>query len=83
MLYKLIKHRRPNIDKIYLYVKDPFELTYQLIINGRKKKYLQIIDNVYGSLENYNPIKKSKVLIVFDVMIADMETDKKIKSHSH
>ena len=37
MRYKLIKHRRPNIDKIYLYVKDPFELTYHLLINGRKK----------------------------------------------
>ena len=65
MRYKLIKHRRPNIDKIYLYVKDPFELTYHLLINGRKKvgikkkkhskafiEYLQIIDNVFGSLED-------------------------------
>ena len=34
----LIKDRRPDIDKIYLYVKDPFESKYQLmLINGREK----------------------------------------------
>ena len=25
VLLNLIKHRRPDIDKIYLYVKDPYE----------------------------------------------------------
>ena len=30
----LIKHQRTVIDKIYLYVKDPFASEYQLIING-------------------------------------------------
>ena len=34
---KLIKHWWPDIDKIYLYVKDPFESKYQLLINGREK----------------------------------------------
>ena len=33
----LIYHQRPNIDKIHLYVKDPFKSTYQLLIKGRKK----------------------------------------------
>ena len=33
MLLNLIKHQRPDIDKIYLYVKDPFESKYQLLIN--------------------------------------------------
>ena len=28
------KHKRTDIDKIYLYVKDSFESEYQLIING-------------------------------------------------
>ena len=32
MLLNLIKHQRPNIDKIYLYVKDPLESKYQLLI---------------------------------------------------
>ena len=33
----LIKYQRPNIDEIYLYVKDPFKSNYQLLINGREK----------------------------------------------
>ena len=37
VLLNLIKHQRPDIDKIYLYVKDPFESKYQLLINGREK----------------------------------------------
>ena len=37
VLLNLIKNRRPNIDKIYLYVKDPFESKYQLLIIGRGK----------------------------------------------
>ena len=37
VLLNLIKHQQPDIDKIYLYVKDPFESKYQLLINGRVK----------------------------------------------
>ena len=37
MLQNLIKHQRPDIDKIYLYVKDSSESKYQLLINERKK----------------------------------------------
>ena len=37
MLFNLIKNQRPDIDKIYLYVKNPFESKYQLLINGRQK----------------------------------------------
>ena len=37
VLLNLIKHQRPDIDKIYLYVKDPFESTYQLLIMEEKK----------------------------------------------
>ena len=29
-------------------------------------------------LEDYNPIRKRRVLIVFDYMIADMESNKKL-----
>ena len=69
----------------------PFELKYQLLINGREKvgienlknpkaviDYSQTIDNVYENLEDYNPIKKRRLLIVFDDMIADMESNKKL-----
>ena len=91
MLLNLIKNQQPDIDKIYLYVKDPFESKYQLLINGREKvgikklknlktfiDYSQTIDNVYEKLEDYNPTKKRIVLIVFDNIMADMESNKKL-----
>ena len=37
VLLNLIKHQRPDIDHIYLYVKDPFESKYQLLIHEREK----------------------------------------------
>ena len=37
VLLNLIKHQRPDIDKIYSYVKDPLESKYQLLINGREQ----------------------------------------------
>ena len=96
VLLNLIKYQRPDIDKIYLYVKDPSESKYQLIINGKEKvgienlknpkafiDYSQTIDSVYENLEDYNPRKKKSVLIVFDDMIADMKSNKKIKSFSY
>ena len=89
----LIKHHRPDIYKIFLYVKDPFESKYQLLTNGREnvgtKKlknpkafidHSETIDDVYENLENYIPTKKRRVLMVFDDIIADMESKRKIKS---
>ena len=91
MLLNLIKNQQPDIDKIYLYVKDPFESKYQLLINRREKvgikklknlktfiDYSQTIDNVYEKLEDYNPTKKRIVLIVFDDIMTDMESNKKL-----
>ena len=63
VLLSLIKHQRPDTDKIYLYVKDPFEVKYQLPINGRvgignlkKPKwfidYSQTIGDVYETLKS-------------------------------
>ena len=37
VLLNLIKNQRPDIDKIYLYVEDPFKSKYQLLINGRQE----------------------------------------------
>ena len=45
VLLNLIKHQRPDIDKIYLYIKDPFESKYQLLINGREKGGTEILKN--------------------------------------
>ena len=36
-LWNLIKHQRPDIDKIYLYVSDTFETKHKLFIKGREK----------------------------------------------
>ena len=40
--------------------------------------YSQAIYDVYENLEDHNPMKITKVLIVFDDTIADMEANKKI-----
>ena len=58
-----------------------------MLINGREKveieklknskafiDYSQTIDGVYENLEDYNPTKKRRVLVVFYDMIADMES---------
>ena len=76
---------------MHLYVKDPFESKYRLLINRREKvgikelknpkafiDYSQTVDNVYENLEDYNPTKKRIVLIVFNDMITDMEANKKL-----
>ena len=61
-----------------------------MLINGRKnvgiensnlKKFIDyspVTDDVYEDLEDYNPTKKRRVLIVFHDMIADMESNKKL-----
>ena len=83
-----------DIDKIYLYAKDPYEKKYQYLINKRKKvglnhlcfyaltkafmEYSDDMQDVYKNIEDYNPIKKRKILIVFDDMIADMINNYKL-----
>ena len=84
-------NNQPNIDKIYLYAKDPYKAKYQYLINKREKvglnhfndhkafiEYSNDMQDVYKNIEDYNPIKKRKVLIVFDDMIADMINNKKL-----
>ena len=80
-----------DTGKIYLFVKDPFESKYQILINQREKvaiknlknskvfiDYSQTMDDVYENLEDFNPTKKRKVLIVFDDMIVVVEAKKKL-----
>ena len=77
VLLNVIKHQRPDIDKIYSNVKGPFKSKYQLLINGTEKveiktlknpkefiDYSQRIDEVCENLEGCNPTKKRRVLIV-------------------
>ena len=82
-------NNQPDTDKIYLYAKDPFEAKYKYLINKREKvglnhynhrkafiEYSNDMDDVYKEIEEYNPGKKRKILIVFDDMIADMINNK-------
>ena len=84
-------NNQPDIDKIYLYAKDPYEKKYQYLINKREKvglnhfndpkafmEYLNDMQAVYKNIEDYNPIKKRKILIVFDDMIADVISNNKL-----
>ena len=41
----LIKHQQPDIDKIYLSVKDWLEWKYQSLYNGREKLETEILKN--------------------------------------
>ena len=38
------------------------------------------MDDVYVNIDNYNPSRKRKILIVFDDMIGDIMTNKKFQS---
>ena len=42
-------------------------------------EYSNDMKDVYKNIENYNPGKKRKILIVFDDMIADMINNKKLE----
>ena len=83
-------NNQPDIDKIYLYAKDPYEAKYQYLINKREKvgldhfddpkafmEYPNDMQDVYKNIEDYNPGKKRK-LTIFDDMIADMINNKKL-----
>ena len=83
---------QPDIDKLYLYAKDPYEDKYQFLINKRERiglkhfndpkafiEYSNVMHDVYKNINDYNPDKENKILIVFDDMIADMINNKKLK----
>ena len=36
MLYQML-YQRPDVNRIYLYVKDPFKSKYQLLLNRKEK----------------------------------------------
>ena len=89
VLLNLIENQ-PDIDKIYLYAKDPYEAKYQYLINKREGvginrfndpkafiEYSNNMRNVYKNINYCNPDKENKILIVFDDMIADMIKKKK------
>ena len=90
-LLNLIKEQ-DDIDKIYLYAKDLSEPKYEFLI--KKREYARIkhfsdpnafiecsntIDDVYENIDDYNPNRQRKILIVFD-MITDIMSNKKFQA---
>ena len=76
---------------MYLYDKDPYETKYQLLINKTELPGLEHLNDsknviefsndmndIYKNIEEYNPNMKRKILIVFDNMIADILSNKKL-----
>ena len=88
-LLNLINHGK-DINKIYSYARHPYEAKYQFLLNKPERtslkyfndlkpfiKYSNDIDDSYKNIEEYNPKKKRKILIVFDDMITDILSNKK------
>ena len=50
-------NNQPDIDKIYLYVKDPYEAKYQYLINKREKVGLKHYDNPEAFIEYSNDMQ--------------------------
>ena len=84
-----LTNNQPDIDKIYLYAKDPHEAKYQFLINKRESmaldhfndpkafiEYSSDMRDVYKNIDEYNADKERQILIVFDDMIADMVNKK-------
>ena len=92
LLLNLIENQL-DIDKIYLYEKDPYGSKYQYLINKREGaginnfndpkafiEYSNDMRDVYKNIDDYNLDKENKILIVFDDMIADMIHNRKSNS---
>ena len=75
-------NNQPHIDKICLHAKDLYEPKYQFLINKRESiglkhfkdpkafiEYLNDMQDVYGNIDDYNPDRENKILIIFDDMI--------------
>ena len=77
-----LTENQPDIDKIYLYAKDPYESKYQYLINKREGvgtdhfnnpkafiEYSNDMHDVYKNIDKYNPDKENKILIVLMVWL--------------
>ena len=82
-----------DTDKIYLYARDLNESNYKILIKKPKNariKYLNdpnafiecsnTMDDVYENIHDYNSIRKRKISIAFDDMIADIMINKKFQA---
>ena len=91
-LLNLINEQK-DVDKIYLYAKDLSEPQNEYLIKNRENAGIKhvndsnafiecsnTIDDVFKSINDYNPSRRRKKLIVFDDMIADIMTNKKFQA---
>ena len=91
-LLNLINEQK-DINKVYLCAEDSSEPKYEYLIKnhenaGRKHvndgnafiEYSNAMDDVYKNIDDYNPNRRRKILIVFDDMIADIMTNKKFQA---
>ena len=94
-LLNLIQKQNNNnpIDKIYLHAKDLSEPKYKFLIEKRANagiknyndttafiEYSNTMDDVFSNIDDYNPKRKRKILIVFDDMISDIMTNEKFQA---
>ena len=90
----LIKQQYNDNLILYLFAKDLNKPKYQSLIKKHEDvgikhlndpkafiEYLPYMDDEYNNINDYNPTRKRKVLIVFDDMIADIMTNL-ISSHN-
>ena len=91
-LFNLIGQQN-DTDNSVLYAKDLSELKYEFLIKKRENagiKHLNdsnafiecsnTMDDVYENIDDYNPSRKRKILIVFNDIIADIMTNKKFRT---
>ena len=82
-----------DIDKIYLHAKDLSDSKFEFLIKKCKdvgtnhfndpNRFIEssiTMDDVYENIDDYNPSRKIKTLIVFDDMISDIISNKKFQT---
>ena len=86
-------NEQSDIDKIYLYAKDLNKPKYEYLIKNHKNTGIKHLndpnafiecsnttDDVYESINDYNPTRKRKILIIFDDTITEIKKNKKFEA---
>ena len=86
-----LTNHQSDIDKSNLYAKDPHKEKYQFLINKREStglnhfndpkafiEYSDDTDDIYKNIEEYNPNKERKLLIVFGDIISGLLSNKNL-----
>ena len=91
-LLNLINEQK-DIDKIYLYAKDLSEPKYEYLFKSRENAVMKhlndskafikcsnTMNDIYENIDDYNPNRKRKIIIIFDDLILDIMTNKKFQA---